>query len=577
MNERGVVRKGWWVGVGPCRGESRRLRALGLGLLVATGMSLGWERALAQAVRVISNKPVTPRQERVSDASEVVPPPWLVTVIHRIPVRDLLESLRRGGMQVSTLDGLAHAQQIMNITTGLVLDERGRILVRLMNAISDPREADLTVLTRDGRTLRPTLVRCDETTGYAVLEVPSLGIAPPTFVREGRAWPSETPVKVLAQIPEIARPREAAGTSRPPSERAEPSPMGRGTLSTWRSLLPMRFKLEAARVKLEAALLAEQQNRFDVQTEVGSARPMMRLELPAMEWSADGGIILTEGGEVLGVAEEQAPGAYIVRPTESLHALTTQLLTSAHGLAVEAKKAARDAQQAMVEAQRAAHTAARGWIGVRAANIASLEEAERAAFSSVPGAAVVVLEVLAGGPAKRAGIEPGDVLLQYRGQAITSVEALATLIAQTPIGLSVPVTIWRKGDVRQLLLPIEERPSGLMPEPSPPPRPASRAEGESAARWTPARLGLRVMDLTEQLADFFGVREGRGVLILEVTPNGPAAVAGARAGDVIVGVGPTPVRTRSDLLRALRSLASEVVPLRIIRKRELLVLSLRLN
>jgi len=236
----------------------------------------------------------------------------------------------------------------------------------------------------------------------------------------------------------------------------------------------------------------------------------------------------------------------------------------------------------MLEAQRAAHAAkppapARGWIGVRAADIASLGEAERAALSSVPGAAVVVIEVLAGGPAKRAGIEPGDVLLQYRGQAITSVEALAELIAQTPIGISVPVTIWRKGDMRQLLLPIEERPSGVMPEPPPPPPPVSQAEGETVTRWTPARLGLRVMDLTEQLAEFFGVRQGRGVLILEVTPDGPAALAGVRAGDVIVGVGSTPVHTRSDLLRALRSLAAEVVPLRLIRERELLVLSLRLN
>jgi len=525
---------------------------------------------------------MAPQQGRVSDASEVVPPPWLVTVIHRIHVRDLLESLRRRGMQVSALDGLAQAQQITNITTGLVVDERGRILVRLMNAISDPREADLTILTRDGRALRPTRIRCDEATGYAVLEVPSLGIAPPTFVREGGTWPSETSVKVLAQIPEMARTGEVASTSRPPSEHAGSMPRGRGTLSTRRHLLPMRFKLEAARVKPETALLADRRSRLDVQTEAGSARPTLRLELPAMEWSADGGIILTEGGEVLGVAEEQAPGAYIVRPTESLRALAARLLTSVQEAVVEAKKAATDARQAMLEAQRAAHAAkppapARGWIGVRAADIASLGEAERAALSSVPGAAVVVIEVLAGGPAKRAGIEPGDVLLQYRGQAITSVEALAELIAQTPIGISVPVTIWRKGDMRQLLLPIEERPSGVMPEPPPPPPPVSQAEGETVTRWTPARLGLRVMDLTEQLAEFFGVRQGRGVLILEVTPDGPAALAGVRAGDVIVGVGSTPVHTRSDLLRALRSLAAEVVPLRLIRERELLVLSLRLN
>jgi len=543
-------------------------------------MSLKGELAFAQAVR---NEPVATQQERVSEASAVIPPPWLVTVIHRVHVRELLESLRRQGIQAFALDGLPQ-QHITNITTGLVVDERGRILVRLMNAISDPREADVMVLTRDGRTLRPTLVRCDEATGYAVLEVPGLGIAPPTFVREGRTWLPETPVKVLAQIPEIAGVREAMSASSPSSERAKFTPTGKGMPSSWRSLLPMRFKLEAARVKLETALAADPQSRLDLQQEATSARPTLWLELPAMGWSADGGVILTENGEVLGVAEEQAPGAYVVRSTESLRALTTRLLASAReAVQEEARKVAAEAQRARIDAQRATGATAparpaRGWIGIRAANVAALGERERAALSAVPGAAVVVTEVLDDGPAKRAGIEPGDVLLRYRDQAITSVEALAEWIAQTPVGFSVPVTIWRKGEVRQIRLPIEERPSHLLPERAPPPPPSlPRSEAEPVVRWTLARLGVRVLDLTEQLADFFGVREGRGALVLEVTPNGPAATAGMRAGDVIVGLGPTPIRNRSDLLSALRALASETISVHIIREREPLVLTLRLN
>jgi S1-C subfamily serine protease len=509
----------------------------------------------------------------------------LVTVIHRIPVRDLLESLRRQGIQASALDGLTRSQQITNITTGLVVDERGRILVRLISTIADPREADVTVLTRDGRTVRPTFIRCDEATGYAVLEVPGLGIAPPTFVREGALWPSEAQVKVLAHAPEMMRAGEVPGLPIPPPKRTAPAQTEPGASPSWRHLLPMRFKLEAARLKLEGALVADPRSRPDAHPmEAMVTRPMLRLELPTAEWSADGGVILTEKGEVLGVAEEQAPGAYVVRSTESLRALTAQLLarvqeSAAAGQEV-ARKAAAAAQQAALEAQRAAQALgrpARGWIGVRAMNISTLGDTERAALSTVPEAAVVVTEVLADGPAKRAGVEPGDVLLRYRDQAVTSVEALANLIAQTPVGLSVPVTIWRRGEVRQLLIPIEERPSAPAAESPPSPPPTVRADVETTAQWTPARLGVRVMDLTDQLADFFGVREGKGVLIVEVTSNGPAADAGARAGDVIVGLGAAPIRNRSDLLRALRSLTSETVPLRIIREREPLVLTLRLR
>jgi serine protease Do len=91
------------------------------------------------------------------------------------------------------------------------------------------------------------------------------------------------------------------------------------------------------------------------------------------------------------------------------------------------------------------------------------------------------------------------------------------------------------------------------------------------------RIGLRVMDLTEQLADFFGVRQERGILVLEVTPDGPAAHAGVHAGDVIIGIGPMPVRNRSDMLRALGALPAGTVMLRVIRRRQPLVFTLRLR
>lgn len=559
----------------------RRPKGSRLSLRIVVGLALSGSLTFAQALspHALKSEPlatVTQRGEpALREGPESLPPPWLVTVIHRISVRDLLESLRRQGIQASALDGLTRSQQITNITTGLVVDERGRVLVRLMSAIpAGSRDVDVTVLTRDGRALRPTLVECDEVTGYAVLEVPALGIAPPPFVREGTSWSPDAPVKVLAQVPEIA---PAGGARRLRSaERTDATPMGSSASLSWRHLLPMKFKLEAARLKIAAALSAAPHDRTE-DAEPASGRPTFLLELPQANWSADGGVIVTERGEVLGVAEEQAPGAYIVRSTESLRALTSRLLTRARALAAQAQeRASAEALRATARAASAAPT--RGWIGIRAANLADLGDAERAAFASVPGAAVIATEVIAGGPAERAGMRAGDVVLQYRDQAVTSVEALADMIAQTPVGASVPVKIWREGEVRRLLIPIEARPSGMISEPSPPPpSPTLSPENrhELMAQGALTRWGLRVMDLTEQLADFFGVQ--RGVLILEVMPNGPAARAGARAGDVIVGVGSSPVRTRSDLLRALRALSGDAVTLRIVREREPLLMTLRLR
>ncbi|GBC82801.1 Periplasmic serine endoprotease DegP [bacterium HR10] len=557
----------------------RRPKNSRLSLRIVVGLALSGSLAFAQAPspHALKREPSATVAQRGEPAPESLPPPWLVTVIHRISVRDLLENLRRQGIQASALDGLTRSQQITNITTGLVVDERGRVLARLMSAISGSRETDVTVLTRDGRALRPTLVEYDEATGYAVLEVPALGIAPPPFVREGTSWSPDAPVKVFAQVPEIAPASGAHGTARRPSERAQATPMGGSELPSWRHLLPMRFKLEAARLKIAAALSASLRDRTDTHAESAADRPMLLLELPQANWSADGGVIVTEKGEVLGVAEEQAPGAYIVRSTESLRALTSRLLTRARAPAAKAQeRAPAEAPRATARATSVVPT--RGWIGIRAANLADLRDAERAALASVPGAAVIATEVIAGGPAERAGMRAGDVILQYRDQAVTSVEALADMIAQTPVGASVPVRIWREGEIRQLLISIEARPSGMILEPPPPPLfPTLSPENrhELTAQGVLTRWGLRVMDLTEQLADFFGVQ--RGVLILEVMPDGPAARAGARAGDVIVGVGSSPIRTRSDLLRALRALSGDAVTLRIVREREPLLMTLSLR
>ncbi len=486
-------------------------------------------------------------------------PPWLVTVIHRISVRDLLENVRRQGMQASVLDGLIHSQYVTNVTTGLVVDERGRILVRLMNLSPEQREADVRVVTSDGRIFRPTLLGCDEATGYAVLEVPSLGIAPPAFVREGLRQEADTPVRILAPVPEIERLHEAlrVDSTDTRDSASAPRPVGKGTFPSWRELLPVKIKLEAARLKAQTPVEAS----ADVPSDraPSSSRSTWLVELPDESWSADGGVVLNERGEVLGVAEEQGAQQYVMRSMENLRALVGQLVARA-----------RSSRSAVP--QDAPQPRPSGWIGVRVANLQELKESERAAF---PPSAVVVMEVIPGSPAERAGVQPGDALVQYRGQQITSVEMLAQLIAQTPVGISVPVTIWRKGDLQHLLIPIEERPRSVSAEnPTSVSRPSAPAA--PVPRWTPTRLGLRLMDLTEQLADFFGVRLERGVLILEVIPGGPAAAAGLQAGDVLIGIGSISIRNRADMLRALRELTADVIPVRLVRNRERLVVNLRL-
>jgi len=85
-----------------------------------------------------------------------------------------------------------------------------------------------------------------------------------------------------------------------------------------------------------------------------------------------------------------------------------------------------------------------------------------------------------------------------------------------------------------------------------------------------ATLGVTVAPLSDQLASYFGVKEG--VLVSGVTSNSPAAAAGVRAGDVITAINGQPVSSSADLSRALRDSRAESVDISVTREKKSLSL-----
>ena len=79
------------------------------------------------------------------------------------------------------------------------------------------------------------------------------------------------------------------------------------------------------------------------------------------------------------------------------------------------------------------------------------------------------------------------------------------------------------------------------------------------------RLGITAESLTPQLAEFFGVKDGKGVLVASVEENGPAAKAGIKAGDVIIAVDSERIDSGRALVKALSSKTEGVVPFRVVR------------
>ncbi|MBU2538735.1 MAG: DegQ family serine endoprotease [Proteobacteria bacterium] len=172
-------------------------------------------------------------------------------------------------------------------------------------------------------------------------------------------------------------------------------------------------------------------------------------------------------------------------------------------------------------------TVVRGWLGVMIQPVTP-ELATQFKLERPIGA--LVGEVTPGSPADKAGIKPGDVIVEFNGKEITQMSMLPNLVAETPVGSKAEVTLSRKGALKKLPVIIAKLNEEQL------------AAGEKAAESLNKRLGLELQDLTPEIASALGINDKQGVLITGVEPYSPAAYAGLRKGDLILEVNQKPVR-----------------------------------
>lgn len=186
---------------------------------------------------------------------------------------------------------------------------------------------------------------------------------------------------------------------------------------------------------------------------------------------------------------------------------------------------------------------------------------------------VYVVDVREGSPAGRAGLRGGDVIATFDGERIRGVRHFSRLVLETPPGRAVESGIVRNGTRLTLAVTPEAADdplARLLPE--------IRREIERGLRTLPpdlpmpprgarARLGVTLTPLTDQLASYFGVKEG--VLVSAVEADSPAALAGIRAGDVLIAVDGRAVRTPADVTASARSATrGAALDVRLVRDRQ---------
>jgi serine protease Do len=170
---------------------------------------------------------------------------------------------------------------------------------------------------------------------------------------------------------------------------------------------------------------------------------------------------------------------------------------------------------------------------------------------------VEITRVEEGSPAEKAGVKPGDVVLEYNGQRVEGMEQFGRMVRETPPGREVKLTISREGAPQTLTAMLAARKGRPFPENFHFEMPEIHMPDIPQIYTTlrTARLGVEAESLGPQLAEFFGVKEG--VLVRSVLENTSAQKAGIKAGDVITKVDGMAVTSPSELSSAVRAASSK--------------------
>jgi serine protease Do len=164
-------------------------------------------------------------------------------------------------------------------------------------------------------------------------------------------------------------------------------------------------------------------------------------------------------------------------------------------------------------------------------------------LSVAPRAGVAVTEVFPKTPAAKSGLQSGDVIVKFDGQAVRDPQQLQLVVERSEFGKTLMIDIVRDGKAMQLNYTPEEQPGdfGL--------RSASKSEGRSSQRME--NYGLEVAPMDAEVAQQLGMQGVEGVVITAVAQNSPAANAGLDSGMVITQVNRRSVTSVEQFVQAM--------------------------
>lgn len=174
----------------------------------------------------------------------------------------------------------------------------------------------------------------------------------------------------------------------------------------------------------------------------------------------------------------------------------------------------------------------RGWLGV---SIQPVTDEIAQSFGIKKARGALVSDIMAGGPAEKAGIKQGDVITRFAGKEIKDPRQLQLVVADTPIGQKVDVELFRNGKPLTIPITLASTDSASARQPK---------STEPQSGW----FGLTVEELPKNMR----IGGLSGVIVTEVEPDGVAAGAGIQRGDIIISVNQKRVANLNDYGKAMK-------------------------
>jgi len=179
----------------------------------------------------------------------------------------------------------------------------------------------------------------------------------------------------------------------------------------------------------------------------------------------------------------------------------------------------------------------RGWLGIAIQDLTP----ELSKYFKVNDG-VLVSQVFTNGPAKKAGLMRGDVIVEFDGKKIKKYRELQSIVATTPVNKVVSVKVIRKGKEQNLKIKVGERNPEAVLEPEKP----EITQSENS-------LGIVVADITEDIASQYGLSKGEGVVVISVDGGSSAEDAGIMRGDIIHEINGRQINNVNDFNEAVKT------------------------